>query len=161
MTEKRFKKKTTQNKNKRIFKRLRHCADAQMHKADLQCNSPKVQLTQKDVTNILLDIAMKSLYNEGDKVELKLVEDILRPNKIEFSSEQSLESYWDILTNSGFIKPSIGFGNSGKISLSKTGFDIMSNYGSYMEFLKAKNNIPSPNPSINLTIQPPTISEEE
>lgn len=146
----RNKNKTVQTKNRHTFKRLKRCSDRNLNNA--QCaeanknmdekanHAQKVQLTPKDVSNILLDISMKALYNDGDKVELRLVEDILDPNKIQFNDEKSLESYWDIITNSGFVKPSIGFGNNGKISLSKVGFDVMSQFGSYMAFLQSQQN---------------------
>lgn len=163
MTFPRFKKKTTQNKNKHTLKRLVRCSERHLNSAycDTESGTPKdndkqaVQLTQKDISNILIDISMKELYNQGDKRELRLVEDILTPNKIKFSNEQSLESYWDIITNSGFVKPSIGFGNNGKVSLSKAGFDLMNQFGSYMDFLRAQEppragSIPNPQ------LQPPS-----
>lgn len=141
----RKKSKRNLNKNNQTSKRLNRCSeqhskacaenkDIKYHKK----NAPRT-LTQKDVTNILLDLSMKALYNEGDKRELNLVEEILKPHRIEFHDEKSLESYWDIITNSGFIKPSIGFGNNGKVSLSKAGFDVMSQFGSYMDFLQTQN----------------------
>lgn len=160
MTFPRFKKKTTQNKNKHTLRRLVRCSERHLNTAACntgsgnQANTPQpIQLTHKDISNILIDISMKELYNEGDKRELRLVEDILTPNKIQFSNEQSLESYWDIITNSGFVKPSIGFGNNGKVSLSKAGFDLMNQFGSYMDFLRAQDPTRGsavPNPQLQL-----------
>lgn len=165
----RNKTKKIQNKNKHTFKRLVRCSDRHMNSSNCEpCEAEKakkaptkkqgqIQLTQKDISNILIDMSMRALYNDGDKRELRLVEDILTPNSIQFNDEKSLESYWDIITNSGFIKPSIGFGNNGKVSLSKSGFDLMNQFGGYMNFLQSQNN---PQGKMNIP-QPPMPSDTE
>lgn len=168
----RNKTKKLQNKNKHTFKRLVRCSERHMNSEECapceeekkksaaakKTTAPKVQLSQKDVSNILIDISMKALYNEGDKTELRLVEDILTPNQIQFNDKKSLESYWDIITNSGFIKPSIGFGNNGKVSLSKSGFDLMNQFGGYMNFLQSQQN---PQGKMNLPQAPMPTAEED
>lgn len=156
MTSKRPKdKKKAQNKNKHILRRMQQCTSRNINNPDCACDEtvpvPSTKphqpaMTSKDVANALLNISLKALYNDGDKVELRLVEDILTPNQIQFNDDKTHESFWDILTNSGLINPSIGFGNNGKVSISKAGFDIMTHYGSYANYLKAQSEVaPSSN----------------
>lgn len=152
MTSKRPKdKKKAQNKNKHILRRMQQCTSRNINNPDCACEetvpAPSTKtnqpaMTSKDVANALLNVSLKALYNDGDKVELRLVEDILTPNQIQFEDDKSHESFWDILTHSGLINPSIGFGNNGKVSISKAGFDIMTHYGSYANYLNAQSKLP-------------------
>jgi len=137
--------KAIQNKNKHILRRMQQCTSRNINNPDCACDevpiaTPKVpQMTTKDVANALLNVSLTALYNDGDKVELHLVNEILTPNKIQFQDEKTLESFWDIITNSGLINSSIGFGNNGKVSISKPGFDLMTQFGSYANYLKEVN----------------------
>ncbi len=88
---------------------------------------------EKDV--FLIDTVLDSLYNKGDKKSKKLKEEILLGNRIKLN-EQETERLWDILINSGLVNPLIGFGNSGKLDLSKSGYKLMHDFGSYLGFLE-------------------------
>jgi len=102
---------------------------------------------QKDVK--IIDSALKALYNDGDKVTKSLHLDILHPNKIKVS-EKDAERIWDIMVNTGLVNAVIGFGNSGKLSLTNEGYHLMSQYGSYNAFLeeRAKQQQAQQNPGM-------------
>lgn len=44
----------------------------------------------------------------------------------------------DIMINIGLAHPVIGFGNSGKISLTNEGYQLMNQYGSYKAYLEER-----------------------
>lgn len=92
-------------------------------------------LTVKEAEAILIDVSLRELYNNGDKKELAFVEEILEPNKIAIPQGEPLESFWDILTNTGLMKAVIGFGKNGRLSLTNEGYQLMNQYGSYGNFL--------------------------
>lgn len=104
-----------------------------------QLKEQKQNLTAKQAESILIDVSLKELYNNGDKRELNFVEQILAPNKIQIPTGEPLESFWDILTNTGLMKSVIGFGKHGKIALTAEGYQLMNQYGSYCNYLNAKN----------------------
>ena len=168
MTFPRFKKQVNPNKNKHTLRRLERCSSRHLNTPRCQDKQAKstsakkeqVTLSPRDISNILIDISMRELYNDGDKRELKLVEEILSPNNIQFTDEKSLESYWDIITNSGYIKPSIGFGNNGKVTLSKAGFDLMSKFGGFKEFLMAQQAISTVAGNNNSDLQAPPSGDD-
>ena len=91
---------------------------------------------QQDV--VIIDAALKALYNEGDKVIRSLSEDILKPNKINIA-EKDAGRIWDIMVNTGLVNAVIGFGNAGKLSLTNEGYQLMTQFGSYSAFLDEKN----------------------
>src|ERR1700748_443302 len=67
---------------------------------------------QQDIA--IIDKALASLYNDGDKVIRSLQEDILQPNKVTLS-EKDAARLWDLMVNTGLVHPVIGFGNAGKL----------------------------------------------
>src|SRR5690606_41018097 len=73
-------------------------------------------LTIKEAEAILIDVSMRELYNNGDKRELAVVEEILHPNNIDMPEGEALESFWDILTNTGLVKYGNGFGKRSTVS---------------------------------------------
>ncbi|WP_118975351.1 hypothetical protein [Taibaiella koreensis] len=91
---------------------------------------------QQDV--YIIDTALSSLYNEGDKVTRSLQDDILIPNQIRIS-EKDAGRIWDIMINTGLVHSIIGFGNAGKLSLTNEGYQLMSQFGSYSAFLEEKD----------------------
>jgi gamma-glutamylcysteine synthetase len=88
---------------------------------------------QQDIA--IIDKALESLYNDGDKVIRSLQEDILQPNKVTLS-EKDTARLWDLMVNTGLVHPVIGFGNSGKLDLTNEGYQLMSQFGSYSAFLQ-------------------------
>ncbi len=90
---------------------------------------------EKDVK--IIDVALKSLYNDGGKVARSLKQEILEPSRIKIS-EKEAERIWNIMLSTGLINPVIGFGNSGKLTLTNEGYQLMTQYGSYSAFLEER-----------------------
>lgn len=96
------------------------------------------RISVKEAEAILIDVSLRELYNNGDKKELDFVDEILEPNKIAIPHGEPLESFWDILTNTGLMKAVIGFGKHGRLSLTNEGYQLMNQYGSYGNFLQQR-----------------------
>ncbi|RYD99792.1 MAG: hypothetical protein EOP54_02720 [Sphingobacteriales bacterium] len=96
-------------------------------------------LSVKEAEAILIDVSLRELYNNGDKRDLDFVHDILEPNKIMIPQGQPLESFWDIITNTGLMQAVIGFGKHGRLTLTQEGYQLMNRYGSYGNFLQKKH----------------------
>ncbi|MFT4062448.1 MAG: hypothetical protein QM642_08845 [Edaphocola sp.] len=94
-------------------------------------------LDQKTLDLRIMDTALAALYNEGDTVTLSLKEDVLNQNKIHLS-DKGLERIWDVMINTGLVNPVVGFGNAGKLNLTKEGYQLMADFGSYTAFVDAK-----------------------
>lgn len=95
----------------------------------------QVQFTPKDVEAILIDVSLRELYNNGDRRDLDFVKEILTPNKITVPEGKPLESFWDIITSTGLMKAVIGFGKQGRLTLTSDGYNLMNQYGSYINYL--------------------------
>ncbi|KAA5534891.1 hypothetical protein F0919_09835 [Taibaiella lutea] len=92
-------------------------------------------LDRKQQDILIIDKALASLYNDGDKVIRSLQDDILKPNKINLV-EKDTDRIWDIMMNSGLVHAVIGFGNTGKLDLTSEGYQLMSQFGSYSAFIQ-------------------------
>ena len=104
-------------------------------KGDAKKAAAPVQFSPKDIEAILIDVSLRELYNNGDRRDLDFIKEILTPNNISVSEGKALESFWDIITNSGLMKAVIGFGKNGKLTLTNDGYNLMNQYGSYMNYL--------------------------
>ena len=100
----------------------------------------------------IFDLVLKTLYNAADKNGLRFEEDILAPQNLTLP-EREYRRLWNVLCNSGWVSPVIGFGNAGKLSLSKAGYLVMEQYGGYLEYLKAMNENPD-SQTIIMPIEP-------
>lgn len=99
---------------------------------------PPAMIDKKHLDVLVIDTVLKSLYNDGDKLIRSMSDDILKPNKINIVEKDS-GRIWDIMVNTGLVNPVIGFGNSGKLSLTNEGYQLMTQFGSYSAFLEEKN----------------------
>ena len=107
----------------------------------------------------LFDIVLKQLYNNADDA-LHLENQIYAPNNIKLNNKES-ERVWEIMVSSGWITPIIGFGNAGKVELTKTGYQLMSQFGGYSEYLTAMQSNQQPQTIIlPIQIQDQDDSEE-
>lgn len=114
-----------QNKRKKIVERFKN-----------RVPLPNMQdRKQQDIH--IIDTALRSLYNDGDKITRSLQDDILSPNQIRIT-EKDAARIWDIMINTGLVNAVIGFGNSGKLALTNEGYQLMSQFGSYSAFLEEK-----------------------
>jgi len=91
---------------------------------------------QKEQDVKVIDTTVKALYNDGDRMPLDFKKDILLRHKIEIGDRYA-ERIWDILLSTGLVSPVIGFGNSGKLTLTNDGYQLMNKFGSYTAFLEA------------------------
>lgn len=93
---------------------------------------------QKEQDIFLIDLILKRLYNDGDKKSASLEEDVFKPNKIRFT-DAGRDRLWDVLLSTGLVKPEIGFGKSGSMTLTNDGYQLMSKFGSYKNFIDMRN----------------------
>ncbi len=93
---------------------------------------------RKQQDSIIIDAALKALYNDGDRIPRSLQDDVLLPNKIKISEKEAAR-IWDIMINMGLVHALIGFGNAGKLDLTNEGYQLMNQFGSYSAFLDEKN----------------------
>lgn len=85
----------------------------------------------------LIDLVLEKLYNKGDKQTASLEEDVLTVHKIRYT-QSGRERLWDLLVNTGFVQPVIGFGKSGRLSLTSEGYQLMTRFGSYSNFINER-----------------------
>jgi hypothetical protein len=98
----------------------------------------------------IFDTVLKHLYNNAD-ISLHLEKQIYVPNNIKLTHKEA-ERLWEVMISSGWVTPIIGFGNAGKVELTKTGYQLMAQFGGYSEYLTAVQNNNQPQ-TIILPIQ--------
>lgn len=118
-------KRNEVNKKQKIVRRFRK-----------RCTTG-AKVSQKEIDIQMTDIVLHKLYNNGDKKTASLKDDILIPNKIQFT-EEGVERLWDILISTGLMSAVIGFGRSGRLSITNQGYQLMNQFGSYRNFLKQR-----------------------
>lgn len=96
--------------------------------------SAEASVDRKEQDVYLIDLVLQKLYNQGDKQTASVEEDVLKPNKIDFTDAGS-ERLWDVLLSTGLVHPVIGFGRAGRLSLTNDGYQLMNKFGSYKTFL--------------------------
>jgi hypothetical protein len=118
-------KKESANKKQRIIRRFHNRS------------SVGAMVSQKQIDVALTGLVLSKLYNNGDKQPASLKEDILIPSQIKFTN-QGVDRLWDILLSTGLVSPVIGFGHSGQLSITNQGYQLMSQFGSYTNFIKKR-----------------------
>jgi hypothetical protein len=90
----------------------------------------------------VIDLVLRLLYENADKNAVDLHRDVLEKSRIVLPSKEK-QRLWDVLTSSGWVSPTIGFGKAGKLELTKAGFLMMSQFGGYSQYLaSAQSNQP-------------------
>lgn len=91
----------------------------------------------------IIDLVLKTLYHNSHIDELHIDNDIYKNANLKLPYVES-ERLWEVMLNSGLVNPVAGFGNAGKLKLSRTGYQLMAQYGGYTEYMEAmqKNNTP-------------------
>lgn len=115
-------KKESSNKKQRIIRRFHNRS------------SVGATVNQKQIDVAITDLVLNRLYNNGDKQTASLKEDILIPAQVKFTKE-GVDRLWDILLSTGLVSPVIGFGHSGELSITNQGYQLMSQFGSYANFI--------------------------
>lgn len=110
------------NKNNRVIRKMR--------------TMPTQVIDPQTLDRNVIDTVLKTLYNNADIDALQIDEQIYKANNISLSKKDS-ERMWEVLISSGWISPVIGFGNSGKVSLTREGYKLMAQFGSYIKYLEA------------------------
>ncbi|HET8572602.1 MAG TPA: hypothetical protein VFL76_01915 [Edaphocola sp.] len=113
------------NKKQKIVQRFRNRS------------SVGAKVTQKQIDIALTDLVLAKLYNDGDRQPASLEDDILKPAKIKFTAG-GVDRLWDILLSTGLVSPVIGFGRSGRLTITNQGYQLMSQFGSYSNFIKKR-----------------------
>ena len=87
----------------------------------------------------VFDMVLKVLFENANKNALDLHKDIFEKARIVLPQNES-QRIWDVLTGSGWVSPTIGFGKAGKLELTKAGFQMMSQFGGYTQYLASVQN---------------------
>jgi len=111
-------------------------------------NSPAERL---ELDKNVIDLTLRMLFENADKNAIDLHKDILQKARIELPTRET-QRIWDVLTGSGWVSPTIGFGKAGKLELTKAGFQMMSQFGGYSQYLASIQNNNQPQ-TIILPIQ--------
>jgi len=118
--------------------------------------APKTPAERAELDKNVVDLVLRLLYENADKNSLDLQKDVLEKSRIVLPRSEQ-QRLWDVLTSSGWVSPTIGFGKAGKLELTKAGFLMMSQFGGYSQYLATVQNSGQPQ-TIILPIQ---IESEE
>jgi len=91
-------------------------------------------LDHSEIDKSLCDLVLHSLYDNAHKSAMSLENEIFEPNHVKLPIQES-QRIWNVLLGSGWVVPCVGFGNAGKIGLSKAGYQLMVQFGGYKQFL--------------------------
>ncbi|HTN44884.1 MAG TPA: hypothetical protein VL098_00950 [Flavipsychrobacter sp.] len=102
-------------------------------------------ITRQDMDRLIFDMVMGEIYENSHVNELHF-DEILSKYKVELPVNER-ERIWDVLITSSLVSPMIGFGQAGKLELTPQGFQLMTQYGSYSNFLAATQPQPLMQPA--------------
>lgn len=117
----------------------------------------------------MMDIVTKILFEDGHKDELDLQKDVIDKSNVIFPQKE-VERIWNVMIGSTWVSPIVGFGKAGKLELTNAGLQMMSQYGSYKNFLHKQEDAqasqeqqmpipPNPTPSPQQPVQPPNVKK--
>lgn len=92
-------------------------------------------ITRQDMDRMIFDIVMGEIYEHSDVNEL-MFDDILGKYKVQLPDNEK-QRLWDVITNTSWVSPKMGFGQAGKLELTQQGYQLMSQYGSYSNYVAA------------------------
>lgn len=139
----------------RISKKMREIRNVQQQQT--------VTMTRFELDRQVFDLVLSTLYENSDKNVLDLQREIFKPYHVQLPPKEN-ERIWDVLVSSGLVNPVMGFGNAGKLELSKAGFQLMTQYGSYTGYLaanQAQHEQQRPTFLVQLPQNPEPPQEEE
>jgi len=113
--------------------------------------SPSTPAERLELDKNVIDLTLRALFENADKNSIDLHKDILDKARIVLPQKET-QRIWDVLTSSGWVSPTIGFGKAGKLELTKAGFQMMSQFGGYMQYLASMQQSNQPQ-TIILPIQ--------
>ncbi|HEY9178878.1 MAG TPA: hypothetical protein VIN07_14375 [Flavipsychrobacter sp.] len=97
---------------------------------------PVTIMDRNEVDIAIIDIVLKALYHNSHVDTLHIDDDIYKNANINIPFIES-ERLWEVMLNSGLVNPVAGFGNAGKLKLSRNGYELMGKYGGYREYMQA------------------------
>jgi hypothetical protein len=119
---------------------MKHLRINKQKNALKRINNWKADRSERDKG--VFDAVLKTLYNNASS-ELDLEKEIFKISRIKATKKEA-EHIWNVLTSSGWVMPSIGFGKAGKLELTRAGYQLMSQFGSYKEYLKSVEDSQKP-----------------
>jgi hypothetical protein len=121
---------------------------------------PAISIDRSEMDKKVFDLVLKTLYNNVGKNGLHVENEIFASCKISLPAHET-SRLWEVMTSSGWVSPVIGFGNAGKLELTKAGFQLMSQFGGYSEYLTSVQNSQQQPQTIILPIQIQGEEEQE
>lgn len=91
---------------------------------------------RSEIDKHVIDLVLRTLYNNADIDVLHLEDDIYKPAKVQIPHKEA-ERLWEVMTSTGLIKPVVGYGNSGKIELTRSGYQLMAQFGGYIAYVES------------------------
>ncbi len=113
---------------------------------------PALALDNKELDKQVFDLVLKTLYNNADRNGLHVENEIFAPLQIKMPAHDT-GRLWEVMISSGWVSPVIGFGNAGKLELTKAGYQLMSQFGGYSEYITSVMNSQQQPQTIILPIQ--------
>ncbi len=142
-------------KEARIYKMSRHHNRAGKLKKTKSNTGPLLDANTVDIA--IIDLVLQSLYRNSHIDILHVEKDIYKNANISVPYIES-ERLWEVMLNSGLVNPVAGFGNAGKLKLSRTGYQLMAQYGGYKQYMDAIKHPQQP----QIIIEAPTgIPDDE
>ncbi len=124
------------NKNRNTTRRMKN---KQQPDEGQQQQQPLLILPDhRDIDRRLFDIVLASLYENADKDTLHMENDILKPLNIALPPNEA-DRIWEVMVSSGLVSPVVGFGNAGKLELTRAGYQLLAQYGTYSQYLQWVN----------------------
>lgn len=108
---------------------------------------PKTILDSNQVDIAVIDLVLKALYYNSHIDAMDVEKDIYKRANVQVPYEEA-ERLWEVMINTGLVNPVAGFGNAGKLKLSRTGYQLMAQYGGYAEYMEAMKNSNNNQPQI-------------
>lgn len=118
---------------------------------------PVTIVDRNEVDIAIIDIVLKSLYHNSHIDTLHIEDDIYKKSNIDIPYVEA-ERLWEVMLNSGLVNPVAGFGNAGKLKLSRTGYQLMAQFGGYAEYMASLKNKSKPQAPKDTTEE---VEEEE
>ncbi|MCB0697148.1 MAG: hypothetical protein KDC07_07270 [Chitinophagaceae bacterium] len=144
-------------KEARVTKLSRHHNRAnKLKKAEIKA----APIDRNDIDIAIIDIVLKALYYNSHIDTLNVETDIYKNANIKIPYVES-ERLWEVMINSGLVNPVAGFGNAGKLKLSRTGYQLMAQFGGYKEYMEAMKNSNAQGTVPQIIIETPGAEEEE
>lgn len=132
---------------------MKHLRTSKNRKAlDRLKTKPAIALDRSEMDRKVFDLVLKTLYNNAGKSGLHVENEILAACRISLPSNEN-SRLWEVMTSTGWVSPVIGFGNAGKLELTKAGVQLMAQFGGYSEYLTSMQNSQQQPQTIILPIQ--------